>query len=394
MVEGEVIHTLRLTIFRRHGMVRSWGRSSTKGVFAMKIRIATYNVENLFTRAKILNLNDNEKIDELLKKLARFRGLLIDKSDYGPFKKEIEELYKDLSDYVQINIRSSKVGRSLFNKGALVAKGKADWEGFVDLARDRFSSEQVKNTGLVIKTVDADIQCLVEVESRLALQRFDTDILKNRYEDLLVIDGNDTRGIDVAAGGKKNFPITGVATNIFARDKDGVVFSRDCLEATFKVGSKTLTVLVNHFKAKDRNKVTSDAKRERQAKMVSKILKEDFRLSSDYVVVLGDFNDEPDSKPLRPLVSTPKLHNVFDIVGRDPADRWTYYYGNEKSYNAIDMIFVSQALKSKVKAAGIERRGMPDLEKITDGAEKPFKTVTSWRNAGSDHGSVWVDLDL
>jgi endonuclease/exonuclease/phosphatase family metal-dependent hydrolase len=360
----------------------------------MVLRVATYNVENLFTRPKILNLQDSDKIDDLLAKLARFRAIMIDEEKYAPFRKELLALYKTLSAYIAINIRSSDVGRTIITEDRLIAKGKGDWEGFIDLKRDTFSGEQVDNTGRVIKAVNADIQCFVEVEGRLAMQRFDTDILANRFEDLLVIDGNDPRGIDVAMASRKELPIKSVATNIFARDAEGVVFSRDCLEVSFEVGGKPLTVLVNHFKAKDRTPETSDAKRKRQAAQVSKILKKRFDMENDFVIVAGDLNDEPDSDPISPLVGTPGLHNVFDLVNRDPEDRWTYYYSNDRAYNRIDMIFVSEALRAKVKDAGIERRGMADLEKLTGGAQKPFKEVTSWRNAGSDHASVWVDLNL
>ena len=78
--------------------------------------------------------------------------------------------------------------------------------------------------------------------------------------------------------------------------------------------------------------------------------------------------------PLKPLVSTPKLTNVFDLTGRPANDRWTYYYGASTQFNRIDMIFVSDALKPFVKGAGIERRGMPDLAKITKGAEQSSRS--------------------
>ena len=42
----------------------------------MKLRLATYNVENLFRRAAILNLRDSAKIDELLDKVRQLQRLL------------------------------------------------------------------------------------------------------------------------------------------------------------------------------------------------------------------------------------------------------------------------------------------------------------------------------
>ncbi len=76
-----------------------------------------------------------------------------------------------------------------------------------------------------MKAVKADIQAFVEVEGRTALQRFDTDILDNRFRDLIVVDGNDQRGIDVGMASTPNAPIVGVRTNVLARDADGYIFS-------------------------------------------------------------------------------------------------------------------------------------------------------------------------
>jgi endonuclease/exonuclease/phosphatase family metal-dependent hydrolase len=232
----------------------------------------------------------------------------------------------------------------------------------------------------------------IEVENRTALQRFDKDILDNFFDDTIVVDGNDPRGIDVAAATRKSAPIRSVRTNVLARDDKGYVFSRDCLEIEVRLGSRPVFVLVNHFKAKDRFPIKSDAKRKRQAEEVRRILTKRYDLKTDHVIVLGDFNDEPENAPLRPLITTPNLLNVWDVVGRPDDDRWTYYFGGSKQFNKIDMILVSKALAAKVRGAGIERRGIADLEKITEGREKSFPEVTSWRVSASDHAAVWVDL--
>ena len=361
-----------------------------------KIRLASYNVENLFSRPKVLSLKDNNVIAKLLAEIAEFKAL-IELSSYAGVEARIIELYARTKDYIELNVRSRKDGvpRDFLTETALKAKGAGDFVGFVEFKRAQFTGEQIENTARTIKAVKPDIQCFVEVEGREALRRFDTDILKNMFDDMIVVDGNDPRGIDVALAARKSVPISAIRTNVLARDsKPGYVFSRDCLEGDFTINGKRLTVLINHFKAKDRFPADSDAKRERQASKVREFLTTRFNLAKDLVLVVGDFNDEPGSAPLKPLESTPRLSNVFDVTGHPVDDRWTYYYGSSKQFNRIDMIFVSDALKPFVKGAGIERRGMPDLAKITKGAQKSFPEITSWRNAGSDHAAVWVDLDL
>ena len=50
-------------------------------------------------------------------------------------------------------------------------------------------------------------------------------------------------------------------------------------------------------------------------------------------------------------------------------------------------------------AAGVERRSIYDLNQLTAAnravdVETEHSTVTHWTNAASDHGAVWVDLDI
>jgi len=359
------------------------------------MRISTFNVENLFSRPTILNREDHDWVSARLAEVAELTKLL-QRPTYAPDADRIRDLYLTLKDYITINIRSSDVGRYIISaKGDLIAKGADDWVGFVDLKRDRFSSEQVRFTGKVIREVEADIQCLVEVESRQTLRLFNTDILKSHFKDQLVLEGNDPRGIDVALAARKDYKVVLARTNAFARDAEGIVFSRDCLEVDLETpGKERVHVLVNHFKAKDRTPVTSNEKRRRQAAHVSEILQSRYDMDHDLVVVAGDLNDEPDSDPLAPLRATPGLQDVFDLVKRPADQRWTYYYGREKAFNTIDYLYVSTALGQRVKAAGIERRGMAGLSKLTGGAEVEFPGITSWRVAASDHGAVWADFAM
>ncbi|RYC15283.1 endonuclease/exonuclease/phosphatase family protein [Ciceribacter ferrooxidans] len=356
--------------------------------------VSTFNVENLFSRPKVLNMADHAQAAEILKRVNRLSELL-DMRNYRPYADEIRALYVELKDYVTINIRSSRVGRNILTAdGDLIAKGREDWDGFVDLERERFSEEQIRFTGKVIKEVEPDIQCFVEVESAGTLARFNTDILNSWFKDKIVVDGNDPRGIDVALASRALYPIRTAKTNVFARDSEGVIFSRDCLEVEIDIDGRSLYILVNHFKAKDATPAVSDHKRMRQAKEVAQILKTRYDLSKDLVLVAGDFNDEPDSGPLEPLLAAPELTNVLDVLDWPADDRWTYYYGKKHERNAIDYILVSDALKPFVKRAGFERRGIAGLDEITGGAESSFPGITSWKLAASDHAALWVELDL
>lgn len=81
----------------------------------------------------------------------------------------------------------------------------------------------------------------------------------------------------------------------------------------------------------------------------------DARLNEDpdaRLIVLGDFNDVQDSKPLRTILGRGKTR----LIDTRPAERtgaaaddkrqvtWTHYYGREDVYSRIDYILISRAM--------------------------------------------------
>jgi endonuclease/exonuclease/phosphatase family metal-dependent hydrolase len=354
------------------------------------LRIATFNVENLFSRAKLLNFQNNEKGDALLAEVGKLQRELR-KATYD--KPEILELYHELKDYIEIvEMREKLFDRA---KRTVVAKGARDWSGFVSFKRDKFSGAALTNTARVIREVNADIFCLIEAESRPTLKQFCTDLLPNRgsfkrYPSHMLIDGNDPRGIDVALASR--IPLRSLRSHVDDTDGTGVIFSRDCLELELAhPAGFTLWVLLNHLKSKGYGaQATSNEKRRRQAQRVAEIL-QGYNLKTDLVVVAGDLNDTPESTPLAPLVNVPDLHDVLQLSFADPQDRWTYHY---KKNQQIDYLLVSTPLRDALQRAGVERRGIHDVQKFTDGAIEPFDTVAYYTDSASDHGAVWADFHL
>lgn len=270
-----------------------------------------------------------------------------------------------------------------------------DWDGSVRFRRAKFSDIARGNTAKVIRDVKADVICLVEVEDRPVLSAFNSQRLYSRYRYNMLIDGNDDRGIDVALLSK--LPISGLRSHIFDREGKKQVFSRDCLEVQLDLpgGKGRLHVLCNHFKSRGYgSQATSDAKRCMQAERVAEILKQDYDLAKDLVVVAGDLNDSPTRPPqtLQPLLGLKGLSDVLKLqFPNSPADRWTYHY---KQHEQIDYLLVSKPLRGAFKKAVVFRKGIYQLDKVTGGKEEAYKTVTHWANAASDHAAVWADFEL
>jgi endonuclease/exonuclease/phosphatase family metal-dependent hydrolase len=360
-----------------------------------KLRLATFNVENLFSRAKVLNYKNQSTGDQKLAAIEVLRSIL-KKDTYSPQDKT--DIYRMVKRELQnfITIRENR--HKLLGKSRVVAAGAGDWDGEIVFREAKFSEVQRENTARVIKEVAAHVLCIVEAESLPVLRSFDTDLLGSRYPYDLLIDSFDPRGIDVGLYSK--FAFGTVRTHMFDKSGSSRTFSRDCLEVDVLLpGSRTLHMLCNHFKSKANDKGgTADARRRQQAEAVRDILAANYDLTKDLVVVAGDFNDNPTSGPLQPLLAMTNLHDVLELqFPGEPAKRWTYYY---KQVEQIDFLLVSEPLKDAFRKAGVERRGIYDLERITSkakggvGVEKQYPTVGHYADCASDHGAVWAEFAL
>jgi endonuclease/exonuclease/phosphatase family metal-dependent hydrolase len=359
----------------------------------MSFKFASFNVENLFDRPKVFMMDDYAKGDRALKDIRVLQRLINKKSYSAADKKSMVAIYKKVKDYVEIVESHQKLMNR--SRSKVTASGRASWLGFLKLKRRKFDDPTVKNTARVIKDVNADVCCLVEVENRIVLDRFCGERLKwtksgkrQQYDYNMLIDGNDRRGIDVGLISK--YEIGGVWSHIDDAKNGKTIFSRDCPEIEVKLpNGKTLWVLLNHLKSKGYGaRATSNARRKTQATQIAKLLKW-FDLSKDMVIVAGDLNDTPTSAPIKPLM---RVKNLFDVLGTCPVnDRWTYHY---KKNEQIDYVLVSQPLKKKLKAAGVFRRGIHNVAKYSTTGETQYSTVTSYVNSASDHGCVWAEFNV
>ena len=94
-----------------------------------------------------------------------------------------------------------------------------------------------------------EIIAVVEAEDRPSLLRFNDELLDKKDRHIMLVDGNDERGIDVGLMTKSGFPIRNIRSNVDAEDSKGIVFSRDCPEYQVITPNGTeLYLLVNHFK--------------------------------------------------------------------------------------------------------------------------------------------------
>jgi hypothetical protein len=172
------------------------------------MRIASFNVENLFSRARVMNLAEWSDGKEILAEYSKF-NTLIQKPVYSAADKtailgSLAKLGLNKSDETKFVILRQNHGHLLKRPKTgpplVIADGRGDWIGWLELKKQEVNEIATQMTAAVIKDVNADILAVVEAEDRIALTRFDDQLLKAlnaNHVGIMLIDGNDDRGIDV-----------------------------------------------------------------------------------------------------------------------------------------------------------------------------------------------------
>ncbi len=249
---------------------------------------------------------------------------------------------------------------------------------------------------MVMRDVDADVLGVVEAENRIALKDFSAILLAKvgavPYAHVMLVDGNDDRGIDVGIMTKAPWEILAIRSHV-DDDPEREIFSRDCPEYTLQTKSgKRLVVLVNHLKSKGFGSTSeSNAKRKLQAERVAKIVRRLKKEGEEHVVVLGDLNDTPGSEPLSPLFSGTGLRDIsthpkFTDDGRPGT------FANGTKSNKIDYVLLSPALFKRVTGGAVFRKGVWGGK---NGTLFPhYETMTSASHAASEHAAIYPDIDI
>jgi len=271
---------------------------------------------------------------------------------------------------------------------------------------------QRNNTARAILDSAPDILAVQEVENLYTLRLFNHQFLDDYFDRMVLVDGNDPRGIDVGlllrsrkdSKERKGFKgeIVAIRTHVDEPEKgkeqvsrgsngfgylaSGALFSRDCLEVDLAVGEKTLTLLANHLKAQDTTKA-SVKRRTKQAKRVAELA----ALAAEggkFPIVLGDLNVDLTAKDK----SLDALFKGSKDVLMDPFPdgTWTHYYTSDKKTSRLDYILPRKGLN--VVSTKIVRMGLTTKCKQYTGPRYP--TIGQEHTEASDHCPTTVVLDI
>jgi hypothetical protein len=159
------------------------------------VRFATFNLENLFARPKVFNLETWAEGEPILKAFAEFNAL-IERVNYTDADKArmielllVLEVYRLDNGIVRRNrLPDPKWAWLRANRGTfdvehedtgveIVADHRADWTGWLELAKEPVDEVTTNMTAQVILDVNADVQGVVEGVSRFVRSRVVRDAL-------------------------------------------------------------------------------------------------------------------------------------------------------------------------------------------------------------------------
>jgi len=237
--------------------------------------------------------------------------------------------------------------------------------------------DQLEHLAATIRSVDADVLALEEVENRGYLEQFVHAMLGDMgYEHVVLIEGNDGRGIDCAV--LSRLPVGPVTSYRHLRfpDAEGAMtsFRRDLLRVRIEPpGATAFDVFVVHLKSK-RGGGETETVRLGEARAARRILDETLAADAGACfVICGDFNDTWDSRSLRAIRGdgATALRTFVDAM---PAGTATY--NREPHRSMIDFILCSPAMASRY-------------------VENSLRVVGgSVESSGSDHNPVVMRFDL
>jgi endonuclease/exonuclease/phosphatase family metal-dependent hydrolase len=273
-------------------------------------------------------------------------------------------------------------------KGPRFTVGSYNLENYLDIpkgtrrVKTEASKAQVRKT--LIK-LNADILALQEVGSYEAFQELRQSL---RREGLDYPHHEFVRGWDtnIFLGVLSRYEIVARRphTNTsFMLNGRRLHVSRGFAEVDVRLNpSYQITLLTAHLKSRRSSYEANEADwREQEALRLREVV--DTRLALNprlNLVVVGDLNDTPDSKPIRLLVGRGKT----SLVDGRPAERngddyqatedrvptrrvgWTHYYAKEDSYSRIDYILMSRGLAAEWERAGTYVLAIPNWGLASD----------------------------
>jgi len=287
----------------------------------------------------------------------------------------------------------------------------SDDDDFLPTSKKRWTKKRYYNKlrkiGSVISKIGNDdsheapiIVGLAEVENKLVISDLiNSKNLRDEGYKYVHYNSSDERGIDVALLYKDNvFKVEDSDTfSVYLETDEGLRdYTRDILLVQGNLNGENVSIIVNHWSSRREGEKETEHKRIAAAEKVNSIintLKEDS--PNMKIIVMGDFNDNPDNESIELLEKESRLFNPFKTVWSRDVGSLNYNF----QWNLFDQIlFSTNFFDSENSSLSFEEADVFDVKSLTQYHGKyqgqPFRTYVGKKYKGgySDHFPVFIIL--
>jgi predicted extracellular nuclease len=241
---------------------------------------------------------------------------------------------------------------------------------------------------------------LAEVENQKVLLDLvqSKNLIKEDYS-FIHFDSSDERGIDVALLYKSShFVVKSSETfSVYLQNEEGQQdYTRDILLVQGKLNNENLNIIVNHWSSRREGEKETEHKRIAAANVVNSII---YKLKKSNenakVIVMGDFNDNPNNKSLSLIEKESNLYNPFKTVwSRDKGS-----LNHDFSWNLFDQILITyNFFETNNSLLSFDCANVFNNKSLTQYHGKykgqPFRTYVGKKYKGgySDHFPVFIQI--
>lgn len=264
---------------------------------------------------------------------------------------------------------------------------------------------KLRKLGSVISQIGKNVSAypptlvgLAEVENSTVVNDLtNSKYLKKYHYDYVHYESSDERGIDVALMYNKQFfeYLSSKTYQVLLFDEEGARdYTRDILLVSGNLNGELVHIIVNHWPSRREGKEKSEYKRIEAANVVRNIINDlSDKVSNPKLIIMGDFNDNPDNSSIQEHLVDGSLYNPMNSLFKKGQGSLSY---NGK-WNLFDQIIFSknffnsnESIHTFIRAEIFKQEWLKVFKGKLKGS--PFRTyIGPWYKGGfSDHLPVYV----
>ena len=371
------------------------------------MKIATYNIQNLFHRDKSLLEKPFGK--NLTNWITELDSLMLQTSKSLSQPDRIREL-SFLIGFEKSSPRPYAVLRRkagfLFMKGLShsidnKASNLTDWNGWIELQTVPIHPKSTHHKAQVIADVNPDILLLQEIEDRASFEDFNQLILPKfdckPFNQSFVIQGNDMNSLEMGIALRQGYNLETVRThNVNSINNDA---GKNLIEYEISTPSKETIWLLNAYLEKSTtDKKQSDKIRKKQISKIAEVYNNLIAEGKTNIIIAGTFNAPSYCDSLSHLLQNTDLKDItkhlsFE-VDMDKGNDATYFrlgaFRMGVNIKQKDYMLFSPSLFDRMIDSGLNRKAMWP-EKLPQWSI--YKSVSNRNIAASEHPLVWGKIE-